>query len=286
MAGDAAGQVEEGVQPGLLGFAPASDSRPSIGPADDGTDGDEEDGLEGMVGGCISARIGDHQQVREQRARCLVHGRASWRNPTPNQSVHSTSYLHAYALGQYRETEPGAGGGVVELGGSGQPISLLGETTHDVSEKITCDFEYVSIANTFGSSEYYPQGLYTEGFGGPECQCTVVIAPSVEKIDFAGVTVAMLFEDHVDSPGYAVYSEYFSDYMADGGAYDSEDEVNSEQNSLLLAATPSAVAVTIPWMDSGNGYTVVDDFFSNSNSSHLGGKSWFAFGHDTRFRGL
>ena len=50
-----------------LAISTVSDSGPSVSAADDGADGDKEDGLQGMVGGGISSGIGDGQQVGEQR---------------------------------------------------------------------------------------------------------------------------------------------------------------------------------------------------------------------------
>jgi hypothetical protein len=71
VAGDAVGQIEEGLEPVLLGLAEVLDVVPGIGPGDHGTDGDGDDVEQFMEAGAVDARVG---QVGEGQSLC----RPSW----------------------------------------------------------------------------------------------------------------------------------------------------------------------------------------------------------------
>ena len=72
--GDAVGQGQEGLQPGVLGVAEVLDVVPGLGPGDDGTDGEGDDveqfveaGAEDAARGTVDFRPNGLTSVRKQR---------------------------------------------------------------------------------------------------------------------------------------------------------------------------------------------------------------------------
>ena len=79
VTGDAVGQVQEGLEPVVLGLAEVLDVVPGVGPGDDGADGDGDDVEQFVEAGAVDAGVGQvGEVVGEGQFLVSLHGHPPW----------------------------------------------------------------------------------------------------------------------------------------------------------------------------------------------------------------